>query len=258
MKELKVHGFRRRFAGNALEAIRFVLKVELHSHTADDPHDRIRYSAEQLIDRAGTLGYDALAITLHNRQLDVAPLATHAARRGVVLIPGIERTISGKHVLLLNFPREAEDVRSFADLASLKRRHPGGLVVAPHPYFPAFSSLWGLLDDHADLFDAVEVNAMFTDAVDFNAPARRWAQARGKPLVGTGDIHRLSQLGTTYSLVDAVPDADAICAAIKAGRVTVEASPLSWPTVVRLLGDLMVSSVRPTLAPVRAPSADPA
>ncbi len=97
-----------------------------------------------------------------------------------MLIPGIERTIAGKHVLLLNFPREAEDVGSFADLAALKQRAPCGLVVAPHPYFPARSCLWGLLDDHADLFDAVEVNAMFTEAVDFNAPARRWAQARDK------------------------------------------------------------------------------
>jgi len=222
-----------------------VLKVELHSHTADDPHDRIPYSAEQLIDRAGALGYDALAITLHDRRLDVAHLAPHAARRGVVLIPGIERTIGHKHVLLLNFSPAAESVQTFADVAALKQREPNGLVVAPHPYFPARSCLWGLLDDHADLFDAVEVNAMFTDAVDFNAPSRRWAQARGKPLVGNGDIHRLSQLGTTYSLVDAAPDADAICAAIKAGRVTVEASPLSWLTVGRVMADLVLASVLP-------------
>jgi predicted metal-dependent phosphoesterase TrpH len=222
-----------------------VLKVELHSHTADDPHDRIPYSAEQLIDRAAALGYDALAITLHDRQLDLARLAPYAAERRLVLIPGIERTIAGKHVLLLNFPREAEDVGSFADLAALKQRAPCGLVVAPHPYFPARSCLWGLLEDHGDLFDAVEVNGMFTEAVDFNAPARRWAESRRVPLVGNGDVHRLSQLGTTYSLVDAPPYPDAICAAIAAGRVTVEATPLSWPTVGRVMGDLIVSSVLP-------------
>jgi len=235
-----------------------VLKVELHSHTADDPHDRIPHTAEQLIDRAAGLSYDALAMTLHDKQLDLAPLAAHAAQRGVVLIPGIERTIGHKHVLLLNFSRAAESVRSFADVAALKQREPNGLVVAPHPYFPARSCLWGLLDDYADVFDAVEVNATFTEALDFNAPARRWAQARGKPLVGNGDIHRLSQLGTTYSLVDAVPDPDAICAAIKAGRVTVDASPLSWLTVAAVMGDLVLSSVLPAPAPLRNPSADPA
>jgi predicted metal-dependent phosphoesterase TrpH len=225
--------------------VAFVLKVELHSHTADDPHDRIPHSGEQLIDRAAALGYDALAITLHDRQLDVARLAPYAAERRVVLIPGIERTIAHKHVLLLNFPREAELVSSFEDLAALKQRVPRGLVVAPHPYFPARSCLWGLLDDHADLFDAVEVNAMFTEAVDFNAPARRWAHAREKALVGNGDIHRLSQLGTTYSLVNAEPNPNAICAAIKANRVQVEATPLSWLTAGRTMADLALSSVFP-------------
>ena len=235
-----------------------MLKVELHSHTSADPHDRIPYSTEQLIDRAAQLSYDALAVTLHDKQLDVRALDTYAAQRGIVLIPGIERTIAGKHVLLLNFPREAGAVSSFAELADLKRRAPNGLVVAPHPYFPAPSCLWGLLDDFEDVFDAVEVNSVFTEAVDFNAPARRWAQARRVPLVGNGDIHRLSQLGTTYSLVEAPPDPDAICAAIKAGKVTVDATPLSWMTVWSLLADLALSSVRPHPAAHGAPSADPA
>ena len=145
-------------------------------------------------------------------------------------------------------PREAGAVSSFAELADLKRRAPNGLVVAPHPYFPAPSCLWGLLDDFEDVFDAVEVNSVFTEAVDFNAPARRWAQARRVPLVGNGDIHRLSQL------VEAPPDPDAICAAIKAGKVTVDATPLSWMTVWSLLADLALSSVRSHPTPERAPS----
>ena len=33
--------------------------------------------------------------------------------RGVVLIPGIERTIEGKHVVLLNFSRATEEVHQF-------------------------------------------------------------------------------------------------------------------------------------------------
>ena len=230
-----------------------MLKVELHSHTADDPHDRIPYSAEQLIDRAAALSYDALAVTLHDKQLEVARLGHYAAKRGIVLIPGIERTIAGKHVLLLNFPHEAEAVSSFADLAALKQQAPAGLVVAPHPYFPAPTSLWGLLDDHEHVFDAVEVNAMFTESVDFNAPARRWAAARRLPLVGNGDIHRLRQLGTTYSLVDAPPNADAICAAIKTGQVRVEATPLSWLTVGRVLADLIASSVLPAMPRAESP-----
>ena len=68
-----------------------MLKVELHSHTSDDPHDSIPHSATDLIDRAAALGYDALAITLHDRQLDLRRLRPYAEDRGLVLIPGIER-----------------------------------------------------------------------------------------------------------------------------------------------------------------------
>jgi hypothetical protein len=69
---------------------------------------------------------------------------------------------------------------------------------------------------------------MFTTSLNFNLRAERWAARNGKPLVGNCDVHRLRQLGTTYSLVDAQPSADSICRAIQEGRVRVESRPLSW------------------------------
>lgn len=218
-----------------------MLKVDLHTHTADDPSDQICYQTHELIDRAAELGFDALAITLHDRQLDVDPLRSYAASRGIVLIPGIERTIEGRHVLLLNYSRAAESVGSFEALARLRERE-RGLVIAPHPFFPALSALRGALTQHAELFDAVEWNGMFTRTLNFNALAERWARRHGKPLVGNGDVHRLEQLGTTYSLVDADPDADCICDAIAAGRVRVVATPHSAFTAARLMADLVAST----------------
>lgn len=216
-----------------------MLKVELHTHTADDPVDSIPHAATDLIDRAVLLGYDALAITLHDRQLDVSGLSAYAEARRLVLIPGIERTIEGRHVLLLNFSAATEQVNSFDDLARLKRAEPGGLVIAPHPFFPHPSCLLGQLDRYAGLFDAVEWNAMYTPAINFNRRAERWAREHGKPMVGNGDVHRLEQLGTTYSLVDAPRDPAAICRAIAEGYVRVETAPLRLTTAIRLLTTLM-------------------
>jgi len=217
-----------------------MLKVELHTHTADDPVDRIPHTLPQLVDRAAALGYHAIAITLHERQLDVRPYAKYAAERGIVLIPGMERSIEGRHTLLLNFKHGAEDVRTFDDLARLKNRQPG-LVVAPHPFFPGPTCLGRRLDRLEALFDAVERNAMFTASVDFNRRAERWAAAHGKPIVGNCDVHRLRQLGTTYSMVDAEPHPDSICAAIAAGRVRVESRPLTWLEAARTLGPMVAS-----------------
>jgi predicted metal-dependent phosphoesterase TrpH len=223
-----------------------VLKVELHSHSADDPLDAIPHTTLQLIDRAVSMRYDALAVTLHDRQLDLRPYMSYAAERGLTLIPGIERTIQGKHVLLLNFRRGAEEVHTFEDVARLKQRE-GGLVIAPHPFFPAFSCLRGLMDRYADLFDAVEYNAMFTEWINFNRAAERWAVAHGKPMVGNGDVHRLRQLGNAFSLVDVESgaDADAICAAIRAGKVEVAAAPQSFAAVAALMAEMITCDLLP-------------
>lgn len=233
-----------------------MLKVELHAHTSDDPLDRIPHSTFALIDRAAAAGYDAVAITLHDRQLDIAPFREYASARRLVLIPGIEREIRGCHVLLLNYSTQSEQVTSFDDLARLRSRE-RGLVVAPHPFFP-IRGVGRNLTRHADLFDAVEYNAMYTRSLNFNRAAERWARRYNKPLVGNGDIHRLEQLGTTYSLVDAERDPASICAAIVAGRVQLVTRPLTWPAAVRIFTSMITSAVlfhghsgdQPSRAPV--------
>jgi predicted metal-dependent phosphoesterase TrpH len=222
------------------------LKVELHSHTADDPNDLVPYTFEDLIDRAASLGYQAIAITLHERRLDVEvePLRSYAADRGIVLLPGVERTIEGRHVLLINFSAAAQAVRSFTDLEALKRREKG-LVVAPHLFYPGSKGLGSLADRHAALIDAVEVHGFHPVGIDiFNNQARRWAAKFGKPLVGNGDVHRLSQLGSTYSMVDADPEPDSICDAIRAGRVEVHSTPLGWFRLISLLVSIFVADWR--------------
>jgi predicted metal-dependent phosphoesterase TrpH len=210
-----------------------VVKLELHTHTDEDPADRIPHSTRQLIDHAASLGYGALAVTLHDRYFDAAPHLAYARDRGVVLMSGIERNIGRRHILLVNFPAACAGVRTFDDIARLKQRY-GGLVVAPHPFYPIPSALGADLDRHAAIFDAVEINAMYTRLVDFNRRAIRWARANDKTLVGNTDLHLLEQMGTTYSLVHAEPDADAICEAIRAGRVDVRSEPLSSADAAQL------------------------
>ena len=220
-----------------------VLKVDFHIHTADDPIDRIPYSTRQLIDRAAALEFDALAITLHDRQLDVRPFEAYAAERGLLLIPGIERTVEGCHVLLINFQKdEVESVRTFDDVRRLKQRS-AGLVIAPHPYFPGPHSLFGALTRHAEIFDAIERNAMYTASLDFNRRAERWAHAHDKPMVGNGDVHRFEQLGPTYSLVDADRSPAAICAAVAAGRLRVVTRPLTWMTATRVVAGIFAAAL---------------
>jgi len=235
-----------------------MLKVELHAHTGDDPVDLIPYSTLDLVDRAADLGYGALAITLHERQLDLAPFRGHARERGIVLIPGVERTICGKHVLLLNFPAAAERVQSFEELAALKTRWPG-LVIAPHPFYPSPNCLGRLLTHHAAIFDAVEFNHYYTRQVNvFNEMAVRWARAHGRPIVANTDVHRVEQLGPTYTLVDAEPDAHAICDAIRAGRVAIHTEPISNRAALTYIARISVGGLRGRARRWAAPRPAPA
>ena len=101
---------------------------------------------------------------------------------------------------------------------------------------------------------------MYARSANFNRAAERWARAHGKPVVGNGDVHRLEQLGTTYSLVDAAPSPDAICEAIRQGRVQVSSTPLPLLRAVRIFAKILQSDVLRSLRrafgiPLRTPEA---
>ena len=218
-----------------------MLKVDLHLHTAEDPVDVIEHDAHALIDRAAELGFGALAITLHDRQLSDGRISDHARASGVTLIPGVERTIEGRHVLLLNFPHAAADaVATFADLAALKKRRPEGVVVAPHPFFPDRTCLRSKLEQHAALFDAVEWSYFWMTGLNFNARAADWAARHQKAVVGNSDLHDLRQLGRTFSMVAADADPDAICDAIRERRVALHTAPAPTVELAQVFGGMLL------------------
>lgn len=222
-----------------------MIKVELHAHIKGDPSDRIFHTGFQLIDRAASLGYGALAITLHNRWTDPAPLADYAAARGITMLSGIERNIGRKHLLIINGPKEAARLRTFDDVIAFKAQT-GALVVAPHPFYPIGSAMGRLLDEFPGLADAIEINSVYVRGLDFNRKAIEWANRNGKPLVGNTDLHLLMQMGTTHSLVDCeTRTPDAICDAIRRGRVQAVTNPLSWPRAAMLFAAMVAGGLLP-------------
>src|SRR3954470_14339244 len=139
------------------------LKFDFHMHTLDDPCDHhVFHTVYELVDKAASLGYGALSITLHTRQFESETATRYARERGVLLIPGVEQDVEGCHVLLINFPKAAaEAVSTFEDLKRLKAEAAGAgdretLVIAPHPFFPSGVALKEAFWQHCGLFDAVE------------------------------------------------------------------------------------------------------
>lgn len=214
------------------------LKCDLHLHTKEDPRHQLSYSAKELIDAAAGHGYDVLSITNHNTVTYDSELAAYAEERGILLIPGVEATVMGKHVLIygvvdgVDGMDEKWDSLTFFDLKRLKAA--GAFIVAPHPFYPNYNCLGNLVNRFSTLFDAVEYSHLYTRKVNFNLKAQEFARTNGIPTLGLSDAHSLKQLNYTYTLVDAEKERGSIFQAIKENKVTIVTRParLSTSSVV--------------------------
>ena len=217
------------------------LRADLHVHTREaEPF--IAYNAREVIARAAREGYRVLSITNHDTLTFTTDLAAFARDHGIVLIPGVEVTVEGRHVLIYNADVEVAKITTFAGLRHY--RTPEWLVVAPHPFFPSSYSLREKLWHEIELFDAIEFSHFYTPRVDFNRAAVKLARAVGLPLIGTSDSHLDEQFGTTFSLVDAEAGVESVLSAIKAGRVSVVSRPLSLTRCLSILARHKVGAGR--------------
>src|SRR5467141_3812183 len=113
------------------------IKIDLHIHTLDDPKDAVDFSAHQLLERARSLGFRVLAITLHDAVFDRAEVFADAAAMGILLIPAAEMRIEGADIILLNVGREeVAGLKTFADVRALRARRGDSIfTIAPHPFY---------------------------------------------------------------------------------------------------------------------------
>ena len=181
-------------------------KASLHLHSTEDfrDHSIIDYSARQLIDQAVNFGFSFLALTGHEKSIFNDNLRDYAFRQGVILIPGLEANIKGKHILLLNCECINDDnFKSFEDLEKYKKQHPEIFVIAPHPNHGFFVSL-GLksLKKISHLFDGIEHSWHYTKFFNPNLKTKKLADELSLPFIATSDLHDLNYLNTDYIEVD--------------------------------------------------------
>ncbi|MBS3169444.1 PHP domain-containing protein [Candidatus Woesearchaeota archaeon] len=223
-----------------------MLKAELHTHVNDDPKDKqwITYSARELVEEALRQKFDVLAITCHNLLYQNEELRRYAQQKGLLLIFGVERDIENKHVLLYNLtPQEAEKIKTFEDLAQL-RRIKRVLVIAAHPPYLGASCLRAKIYQYPNLFDAWEHSFLHTKLYNPNHKMLQKAKEINKPVIGNSDVHFLNDLGRTYTLVDADKNEQAVFQAIKENKVSIVTKPLPLFEFIRITGRAFWSGVR--------------
>jgi predicted metal-dependent phosphoesterase TrpH len=205
-----------------------MLKADFHLHTSADKFDNVVYNPEELIDRMAELGYKVIAITHHERLFYSKELDDYAKKQGIILIPGVEYNIEGKHVVVIN--TKVKERSTFDELRELKKKE-NIYVIAPHPYYPKRTSLLSKLKKNIDVFDAIEYAHLYLKGFNlFNKLAINVAKKHDLPMIGNSDCHRLSQLDNTYTLVDSEPDKEAIIKALKERKFEVKTRPLKFKT----------------------------
>ena len=207
------------------------IKVDLHIHTLDDPKDAVDYSAHQLLERARSLGFRVLAITLHDAVFNRREVFADSAAMGILLIPASEVRLCGADVIVLNVTsEEVRELKNFDDLRRLRARRGSSIfTIAPHPFYIFGGSIGSRLLTEIDCFDAIEICHFHKGLFNPNRRAERVASRFGKPLIATSDAHRLHTFGRHYTSVPAPVDLtiENVFTALRAGPRNLTSPPCS-------------------------------
>jgi len=212
------------------------IKIDLHIHTLDDPKDAVDYSAHQLLERAHTLGFRVLAITLHDAVFGRPEVFADAAAMGILLIPAAEMRLHGADVIVLNVTAdEMAELKSFDDLRRLRaQRGESIFTIAPHPFYVFGGSIGSRLLREIDCFDAIEFCHFHIGLFNPNLRAKRVASRFRKPLIATSDAHRLHAFGRHYTSVPmpSTLTAENVFAALRRGPLSLTSPASSFTDLV--------------------------
>jgi len=212
------------------------IKVDLHIHTLDDPKDAVDYSAHQLLERARSLGFRVLAITLHDAVFDRPEVFADAAAMGILLIPAAEVRLCGADVIVLNVSaEEIAQLKNFDDLRQLRARRGDSIfTIAPHPFYVFGGSIGPRLLEEIDCFDAIEICHLHTGLFNPNRRAAKVALRFGKSLIATSDAHRLHAFGRHYTSISTAPafTVENVFSALRIGRIRLTSPPCSFADLV--------------------------
>ena len=204
-----------------------MLTVELHAHSAlsYDGRDPV----DLLVEQAAAIGLDGLAITDHD-EIDASLEAVDLCEeRGMVGIPGMEVTSKAGHVLALGVTETIPKGLEFEETLN-RIRAQDGIVVIPHPFQESRSGVLANIEpEQLLLADAIEVYNSRLLTGRANRQAKRFAKRHGMPMTAGSDAHISEMVGQAVTHIDAAERSlDAVLAAIKDGRTTVEGKRTPW------------------------------
>lgn len=194
------------------------LKGNLHAHTTLSDGE---LPPQQLIARYERLGYDFLALAEHDI---LAPLRDYQSGTRMILLPGVEVSANGPHLVQVGGESAVEPTPDRHDVVRAIIAQ-GGIAVMNHPnwewhfnHFP--QELMEELDDATGLeiyngvIERLEGSAQATDRWDRLLSRGHWQSG-----FADDDAHVATDIGVAWNVVQArARSAAAILDALRAGR----------------------------------------
>ncbi len=204
------------------------IKAELHCHNSfsnyhvgenDAPFD-CDITISQQLERAHTLGLDALFVTNHNTLDGYSQLLQykndHAKYKHIQIFQAEEITTdTGAHVIGYGIHKEIRAGQTLDEILD-QIRDQDGISCAPHPF-----SLLDALRNQAAKCDLIEVfNSNNVDVIS-NARATEFSLEHNKIGVAGSDSHVLSTLGRCTNVIESENSLDAAIHAMRHNKIKI-------------------------------------
>jgi predicted metal-dependent phosphoesterase TrpH len=198
------------------------MKIDLHVHTEERSMCG-RSAEEEMIQRAISLGLDAIALTDHDRLVPPAQLATLNAKYAPFRVfGGIEISLGMNHALVLGiqdaFLEEASwtyrELRDFVEIWD-------GFLALAHPFrfYRHMHEEIATYPPHA--MEVYSHNTPRHAEIRIRKLAGEW----NIPLLANSDAHHVDELGAYYNQLNEVPEDDAaLVKMLREGAFTLSAS----------------------------------
>jgi predicted metal-dependent phosphoesterase TrpH len=187
--------------------------VDLHVHT--NASNDASINPKLLVDRLYAHPIvKGVAITDHNTldgYFQVRKLAS--TYKDLLIIPGVEVATREGDLILLGVEEKPAYMSPLETVVNFAKER-AAVIVIPHPFRVSG------IGDAAETIpaDAVEIMNPWA-TLQQNKLAEQLAKARNLPGVAGSDAHKLDELWTAYTEVDAEPDVASVLDAVKKGRV---------------------------------------
>ncbi len=226
--------------------VQLLCDLHIHTNASADGHCPV----EKVIEAAKARGLDAVAVTDHDTT--TGALQALSIDADIIIIPGIEVSTKDGHVLVLGTTKEYAAGKPARETIA-EAKADGCLTIVPHP-FHYFRHAVGLRNRRAlREADALEAYNSRYYVGTANSKAARIARRYGKPITAGSDAHDCEYVGFGENIIDAEErTAEAILAAIKAGRITARCIKTPVSTYIRQSKNNVKRKIRSRLHRTRA------